>query len=347
MNKELDDIEEIEHEDEVQEKFLELDLIVDKGQDLLRIDKFLVNKMMGVTRTKIQAACETELILVNGKQIKANYKVHPEDHILVYSYREPSQFEIVPENIPLDIFYEDEDMMVINKPPNMVVHPGNGNPNGTLVNAMAYYLQQKNTDKEALDRIGLVHRIDKDTSGLLLFGKTDEAVFKLSEQFKNHSAKREYVALVWGNVEEDEGTIDVNIGRHQQFRKKFEIYPEADFGKTAITHYKVLERFNYTTLISCKLETGRTHQIRVHMKSIGHTLFNDRTYGGEKILKGTVYTKYKQFVDNCFKLCPRQALHAKTIGFVHPRTGKEMMFESNLPEDIIAMIEKWRSYSVR
>lgn len=330
-------------EQERKEEALELykEFTVDPGQSPLRIDKFLSEKMLNVSRSRVQNACDNGWVLVNEKQVKSNHKVKPGQHIKVFSSTKPPSSEIIPQDIPLDIVYEDDYIMLVNKEPGMVVHPGNGNPDGTLVNAVAFHWQK--TDEE-LQRIGLVHRIDKYTSGLLLFGKDEESVQFLADQFKEKTAKRKYIALVWGPVEEDEGTIDANIGRDQKYRTKYQIYPDGDEGKTAITHYKVIERFGYTTLIECTLETGRTHQIRVHMKSLGHPLFNDETYGGDKIVKGTVYTKYKQFVHNAFEICPRQALHAKTLGFIHPHTKKEMHFDSELPEDISSVAEKWRKY---
>ncbi len=317
------------------------EIIVDPGQSQLRIDKFLVERLLSITRSKIQNACDDGTIRVNDKIIKSNYKIRPNDVIRVYTHFEPPSTEIIPQDIPLDIVYEDDHIMLINKEPGMVVHPGNGNPDGTLVNAVAHHWSKGD---EELKRIGLVHRIDKNTSGLLLFGKDEESVLFLGNQFMEKTPKRKYVALVWGDVDEDEGTIDVNIGRDKRFRTKYDVYPDDDEGKTAITHYKVLFRFGYVTLIECVLETGRTHQIRVHMKSIGHTLFNDEVYGGDKILKGTIYTKYKQFVHNAFAICPRQALHAKTLGFIHPHTKEEIHFESELPADMAALIEKWRKY---
>lgn len=258
----------------------------------------------------------------------------------------PEYSELKVENIPLNIVYDDAEVLVINKPPNMVVHPGVGNHSGTLLNGVAYHLLQQNPNlnEDELPRYGLVHRIDKNTTGLIVLAKTADAAAHLAKQFAAHTVKRKYQALVWGNIESDEGTINAHIARHQQYRKMFTTYPEGDIGKHAITHYKVLERFNYVTLVECVLETGRTHQIRVHMKYIGHTLFNDWEYGGDKILKGTIYTKYKQFVDNCFDVCPRCALHAKTLGFIHPKTNKEMLFESELPQDMQLVIEKWRRY---
>jgi 23S rRNA pseudouridine1911/1915/1917 synthase len=336
--------EEQESGDELYERF---QFNVDKGQEPYRIDKFLMNRIEGATRNKLQRAINTGLVLVNGKKIKQNYRIRPFDQIIVYSDLSPESTDVVPENIPLNIYYEDEDVLLINKPAGMVVHPGSGNYTGTLLNGVAYYLQQKNpgVSEETLPRFGLVHRIDKNTSGLLVLAKTDVAMRQLAKQFFDHTVKRRYVALVWGDVEADTGTIVAHVGRNLRFRKLFEAYPEGDHGKDAITHYTVLERFNYVTVVQCVLETGRTHQIRVHMKYIGHPLFNDDFYGGDKIVKGTIYSKYKQFVDNCFTICPRQALHAKTLGFIHPTTGEEMFFDTDLPEDISAVIEKWRSYS--
>jgi 23S rRNA pseudouridine1911/1915/1917 synthase len=319
---------------------------VDKGQEPLRIDKFAKMHLEGATRNKVQNGIEAGFLTVNGKTVKSNYKVRPGDEIVFLSYINPEHTELKLEDIPLDIVYEDADLMVINKPSNMVVHPGVGNFSGTLLNGVAYYLKQQNPnlDEDTLPRFGLVHRIDKNTTGLIVLAKTGQAAAALAKQFFNHTVSRKYVALVWGDVVEDEGTIVGHIARHKQYRKMFDVYPEGEIGKHAITHYRVLERFNYVTLVECILETGRTHQIRVHMKHIGHTLFNDFEYGGDKILKGTIYTKYKQFVDNCFEVCGRCALHAKTLGFIHPTTGKEIFFESALPSDMSAVIEKWRNY---
>jgi 23S rRNA pseudouridine1911/1915/1917 synthase len=288
------------------------------------------------------------MVLVNGKEVKQNYKIRPFDNIIVYSDMSPESTDVVPEKMDLNIVFEDDDLMVINKPAGMVVHPGSGNYSGTLLNGVAHYLQQKNPDisESILPRFGLVHRIDKNTSGLLVLAKHDKAMRHLAKQFFDHTVKRRYLALVWGDVEQDSGTIVAHVGRHQRLRKLFEAYPEGEHGKEAITHYTVLERFNYVTLVQCILETGRTHQIRVHMKHLGHPLFNDDFYGGDRIVKGTVYTKYKQFVENCFAICSRQALHAKTLGFTHPTTGEELHFESDLAEDISAVIEKWRKYVV-
>lgn len=335
--------EEPENTEELYQRFV---FHADKGQEPYRIDKFLMNRIEGATRNKLQQAINAGLVLVNGKEVKQNYKIKAFDQVVVYSDFEPETTEIVPENIPLNIHYEDEDVLVINKPTGMVVHPGSGNYNGTLLNGVAYYLQQNNPsiNEAALPRFGLVHRIDKNTSGLLVLAKTDKAMRHLAKQFYDHTVKRQYRALVWGDLQKEEGTIVAHVGRNLRYRKLFEAYPEGDHGKEAITHYNVLERFKYVTLVQCVLETGRTHQIRVHMKYLGHPLFNDDFYGGDKIVKGTIFSKYKQFVDNCFTVCPRQALHAKTLGFVHPTTGQEMFFDTELPEDMRKVIEKWRNY---
>lgn len=321
--------------------------MVDKGQEPYRIDKWVQMHMEGSTRNKVQQGIEAGFLTVNGKTVKSNYKIKPGDEIVLMSLVNPEHTVLKEEPIPLNIVYEDEVLMVINKPANMVVHPGVGNFSGTLLNGVAYYLRQQNPtiSEDSLPRFGLVHRIDKNTTGLIVLAKTGEAAANLAKQFFNHTVKRKYTALVWGNMETEEGTINAHIARHKQHRKMFDAYPDGETGKHAITHYKVLERFNYVTLVECHLETGRTHQIRVHMKHIGHTLFNDFEYGGDKILKGTIYARYKQFVDNCFDLCPRCALHATTLGFVHPVTGKEIFFESEIPQDMKQVIEKWRSYS--
>lgn len=333
--------------EEAEELFEKLSIIVSDGQEPLRIDKFLMGRIEGATRNKIQQGIEAERVLVNDKPIKSNYKIRPQDKIVIYQTHLPESNEIIPEDISFKIVYEDEELMVIDKAAGMIVHPGSGNPGGTLVNAIAFYLKQQNPDisEDELTRFGLVHRIDKNTSGLLVVAKTPRAMTHLAKQFFDHTVHRRYVALVWGDFEEDEGTIIAHVGRHQRFRKLFTAYPEGEYGKEAITHYKVLERFNYVTLIECRLETGRTHQIRVHMQHIGHPLFNDETYGGDTIVKGTVFTKYKQFVENCFALCPRHALHAQQLGFMHPATNQQMNFESALPDDMKSVIEKWRKYS--
>jgi 23S rRNA pseudouridine1911/1915/1917 synthase len=334
----------IESNDELFERF---SLIIDNGQEPLRIDKFLMQRIERATRNKLQQAMNLGMVTVNGKEVKPNYKVKPGDAIIIFSDMSPEQTDVVPQKMDLNIVYEDADLMLINKPAGMVVHPGSGNYSGTLLNGVSYYLQQQNPtiSEDVLPRFGLVHRIDKNTSGLLVLAKSDKAMKHLAKQFFDHTISRKYIALVWGDMENESGTIIAHVGRHQRFRKLFEAYPEGDHGKEAITHYKVIERFGYVTMVQCILETGRTHQIRVHMKHIGHPLFNDDFYGGDKIVKGTVYSKYKQFVDNCFGICKRQALHAKTLGFVHPVTGKDVLFEAELPEDIAQVIDKWRKYS--
>ena len=321
--------------------------IVDKGQSPLRIDKFLVMRTEGKSRNRIQNAIAAGNITVNGKQVKANYKVKPGDDIVIL-LPYPAEFEIVPENIQLNIVYEDKDLIVINKPAGLVVHPGYGNYTGTLVNGLAYYFEHSGeAENPELIRHGLVHRIDKDTSGLLVVAKNEMALNKLAKQFFEKTVERTYWALVWGNLENDEGTIIGNVGRSRRDRRVMTVYTDdEEAGKHAVTHYKVLERFGYATLVKCNLETGRTHQIRVHFKHIGHPLFGDATYGGDRILKGTQFPKFEQFVKNCFKIMPRQALHAKTLGFIHPTTGEKMQFDSELPEDFAAVLEKWRRASV-
>ncbi len=318
---------------------------VDKGQAPLRIDKYLMNFVENATRSKIQNAAKNGGIHVNNVAVKSNYKVKPLDEIRVLFTHPPYENLLVGEDLPIDIVYEDDELLVVNKPAGMVVHPGHGNYSGTLINALIYRFDS--LPNNSSERPGLVHRIDKDTSGLLVVAKTEQAMAHLSLQFAEKTSEREYVALVWGNMEEDQGTIEGNIGRHPKNRLQNTVFleEEAEKGKPATTHYNVIERLGYVTLVSCKLETGRTHQIRVHMKHIGHTLFNDARYGGDAILKGTTFTKYKQFVDNCFKMLPRQALHAKTLGFKHPKTGEFMRFETPVPEDIQSCIEKWRGYS--
>ena len=331
---------------ESEELYEKLAINIDKGQEPLRIDKFLMSRIEGATRNKIQQAIDNEMVLVNDKPVKNNYKVKAFDKVIVFDNRSPESSDIIPENIPLNIMYEDDALLIINKPAGMVVHPGSGNPNGTLVNAVAWHLKKQNPhlDETQLPRFGLVHRIDKNTSGLLVMAKSQKVMSDLAKQFFNHTVHRRYIALVWGDMEKDEGTVIAHVGRHQRFRKLFTAYPDGEFGKDAITHYKVLERYNYVTLIECRLETGRPHQIRVHMQLIGHPLFNDDFYGGDRIVKGTVFTKYKQFVDNCFALCKRQALHAKELGFIHPVTLQQVFFESELPDDMNAVIDKWKKY---
>jgi len=318
---------------------------VDKGQAPLRIDKYLMNFVENATRTKIQAAAKYGSIQVNGNVVKSNYKVKPKDEIKVLFEFPPNENELLPENIELNIVYEDQEIVVVNKPAGMVVHPGHGNYSGTLINALIYHF--KNLPNNSSNRPGLVHRIDKETSGLLVIAKTEKAMIDLSEQFARKTSSREYIALVWGNVKEDSGTINGHIGRNPKNRLQNIVFTNDDIekGKPAITHYKVLNRYGYVTLVSCTLETGRTHQIRVHMKHIGHTIFNDSRYGGDAILKGTTFTKYKQFVENCFKILPRQALHARTLGFKHPKTKKHLSFDCEIPEDINKCLEKWGSYA--
>ena len=314
-----------------------------KGQSALRVDKFLMNMIENTTRNKIQQAAENGSILVNDVAVKSNYKVKAGDVVRLVLAHPTYEQLLTPENIPLDIVYEDDQLLVINKPAGMVVHPGHGNYSGTLVNALAYHFE--NLPMNSSERPGLVHRIDKDTTGLLVVAKTEHAMAYLTKQFAEKTSEREYIALVWGNIEEDEGTVEGNIGRHDTNRMRMAVHESDEKGKHAVTHYKVLERFGYVTLVSCQLETGRTHQIRVHMKHIGHTLFNDERYGGDSILKGTTFTKYKQFVENCFKVLPRQALHAKTLGFEHPITKEFLRFDSPIPQDLQECIDKWRVYS--
>jgi 23S rRNA pseudouridine1911/1915/1917 synthase len=320
--------------------------VAQKGQQPLRVDKYLMNYIENATRSKIQQAAKDGNIYANDVAVKSNYKVKPDDVVTVLFKHPPYELLLVPEEIPLDIVYEDDDLLVVNKPAGMVVHPGHGNYSGTLINALIFHFD--NLPNNSSNRPGLVHRIDKDTSGLLVVAKTEEAMTHLAKQFFNKTSEREYIALVWGDVKDEEGTIEGNIGRHPKNRLQNTVFEddEENNGKPAVTHYKVIERLGYVTLLSCKLETGRTHQIRVHLKYIGHTLFNDERYGGDRILKGTTFSKYKQFVDNCFKILPRQALHARTLGFIHPTTGKMMRFDSPIPEDIEKCIEKWQKYSV-
>ena len=318
---------------------------VDKGQTPLRIDKYLMNFVENATRTKIQAAAKNGSIEVNGNVVKSNYRVKPLDEIKVKFEYPPHENLLVAEKIVLDIVYEDDDLVVINKPAGMVVHPGHGNYSGTLINGLIYHFE--NLPKNSSNRPGLVHRLDKDTSGLLVVAKNDNSMVHLSNQFVNKTSKREYIAMVWGNVKDDTGRIDNYIGRNPKNRLQNIVLDKYSIsgGKRAVTNFEVISRMNYVSLVKCILETGRTHQIRVHMKHIGHTLFNDERYGGDSILKGTTFTKYKQFVDNCFKLLPRQALHAKTLGFIHPSNGKFMEFDSDLPVDFKSCIEKWENYS--
>jgi len=332
-----------EGQDDLYEHFR---FVADKGQQPLRVDKYLMNKIENATRNKIQKAAKDGNIYANGAAVKSNYKVKGGDVVTVLFEHPPYEFLLTPEDLPLDIVYEDDQVVVVNKEAGMVVHPGHGNYSGTLINALTHHFD--NLPNNSSQRPGLVHRIDKDTSGLLVIAKTEEAMTHLSKQFFNKTTERKYVALVWGQLSQPRGTIDGHIGRHPKNRLQNTVFLDEDAdqkGKPAVTHYEILERLGYVTLVSCQLETGRTHQIRVHMKHIGHTLFNDARYGGDAILKGTHFTKYKQFVDNCFKLLPRQALHAQTLGFVHPTKEVFMSFEAPLPEDMLDCIEKWRAYA--
>lgn len=318
---------------------------VDSNQKPVRIDKFLLEKLSTVSRNKIQQAIKDDFIKVNDKPTKANYKVNPEDTITVHLPTPPRNDEILPEPIDLNIIYEDDYLLVVHKPPGMVVHPAYNNWTGTLVNGLVYHFDHLPTSQNGDIRPGLVHRIDKDTSGLLVIAKTEDAMSGLAKQFFDHSVERTYYALVWGDVKEDSGTITGHVGRSLKDRKVMTVFPDGEFGKHAVTHYKVLQRFHYVTLVQCNLETGRTHQIRAHMKYLGHPLFNDTTYGGDRILSGEVFTNYKQFVNNTFTALPRQALHAKTLGFVHPITKEKLQFDSEIPSDIQDAIERWKNYT--
>ncbi|HBB48106.1 MAG TPA: RNA pseudouridine synthase [Flavobacteriaceae bacterium] len=343
MIEESDFFDPLDQQDELHEHFR---FVADKGQQPLRVDKFLMNRIEHATRNKIQKAAKEGHIYVNEQSVKSNYKVKAKDVIRVLFAHPPHEFLLVPQEIDLDIVYEDDSVVVVNKPAGMVVHPGHGNYKDTLINGLIFHIE--NLPENQNNRPGLVHRIDKDTSGLLVVAKTEQAMTHLAQQFFEKTTQREYIALVWGNVEEDRGTIEGHIGRHPKNRLQNTVFEgdDADIkGKPAVTHYQVIERLGYVTLVRCILETGRTHQIRVHMKHIGHTLFNDERYGGNEILKGTHFTKYKQFVDNCFKILPRQALHAKTLGFIHPKTKESIYFESPIPQDMEAAIEKWRNYA--
>lgn len=331
--------------DESNELFEHYRIVANPGQSLLRIDKFLSHHIPNSSRNKIQQAAHAGNILVNDKEVKPNYKVKPADVVTVVLSFPPREVEIIPQEIPLNIVHEDKDILVINKPNGLVVHPGHGNWEGTLLNGLSFYFGQSDY-KDVENKYGhLVHRIDKDTSGLLLIAKNEIAQNKLGKQFFDHTINRAYLALVWGDIENEEGTIEGHIGRSLKDRRVMTVFPEGEYGKEATSHYKVIERFGYVTLVECKLETGRTHQIRAHFKSIGHPLFNDATYGGDQILKGTTFTKYKQFIQNCFKIIPRQALHARSIGFIHPSTNKYISFESQLPDDFQGVVDKWRHYT--
>ena len=338
----LDSDEDIIEEQPLYEHFR---FTADRNQSLIRIDKFLLDRLMGVSRNRIQLAAEANCILVNDKPVKSNYRIKPFDVVSIVMDRPRIEFEVIPEDIPLTIVYEDDDLLVVNKPAGLVVHPGHGNYTGTLVNGLAWHLKDDPYFDPSDSRVGLIHRIDKDTSGLLVIAKRPEAKTNLSGQFYQKTTHRQYVALVWGIVKDDTGTIEGNVGRDPRDRLTMTVFPDGEQGKPAITHYTVLQRLGYVTLLTCRLETGRTHQIRVHTKYIGHPVFNDARYGGDRILKGQNFSKYKQFVQNCFDICPHQALHAKTLGFVHPTTGKEMFIDSELPDDMQLLITKWENYT--
>ena len=327
------------------QEFEHYKFIADKGQNPLRIDRFLLNFIEFATRNKIQQSIKAGNVRVNDKIVKANYKVKANDVVTIILDYPKQEYELIPQDIPLDILYEDDDLIIINKEAGMVVHPGFGNYEGTLVNALAFHVQNL-PNMGQKERPGLVHRLDKNTSGVMVVAKTEQAMVNLSEKFATRDLDRSYIALVWGNIKENEGTIEGHIGRSLKNRKVMDVFIDGEYGKHAISHYRVLERFGYTTLVQCKLETGRTHQIRAHFKHIGHPLFNDNEYGGDVILKGTTFTKYKQFVQNCFKICTRQALHAKSLGFIHPTSKKSIFVESEIVEDMKQLIEKWRKYAI-
>ncbi len=331
-----------ESQDELYEHFA---VTVDKGQSMLRIDKYLTDRLENCSRSRVQTAADSGNILVNGTAVKSSYRVKPLDRISIVMPYPRREVEIIPEDIPLQIVYEDDDLLIIDKEAGLVVHPGHGNYSGTLVNALTWYFKDLPLFQEGDIRAGLVHRIDKNTSGLLVIAKNERSHARLARQFFEHTIQRRYVALVWGNFDEDEGTVEGNIGRSVRDRLKMAVFPDGSDGKQAVTHYRVLRRFGYVTLVECRLETGRTHQIRVHMEYIGHPLFNDERYGGDRILKGTTFSKYRQFIENCFQLMPRHALHARSLGFTHPATREEVYFESNLPRDFKAVLDKWETYA--
>ncbi len=347
-----EDFNEVESSEEEQELFEHHNIKVEKGQVMMRIDKFLMIRIANSTRTKLQNACDNGSVLVNKKAVKSNYRIKPLDEISIVLSTPPRDIELLAEDIPLNIVYEDDYVCVVNKEPGMVVHPAYGHYSGTLVNALAWRFKNLPSNKQKIgenlqtDRPGLVHRIDKNTSGIIIIAKTELAMTRLAKDFFDRKLDRKYIAIVWGDVKEDAGTITCNVDRDLKNRKVMAAFPDSEHGKHAITHYKVLERFGYVTVVECKLETGRTHQIRVHMKYLGHPLFNDNEYGGDRVLKGLPSNKYKQFIDNCFELLPRQALHAKTLGITHPITQQPIFFESELPADMQGVIEKWRRYAV-
>jgi 23S rRNA pseudouridine1911/1915/1917 synthase len=352
MLTEVDDLPEDSGADEEQALFEHHNLKISKGQVSLRIDKFIMMQIANSTRTKVQHACEAGFVLVNGKPVKSNYKIKPLDEISIMLTVPPRSVEVIPENIPIDIVFEDDYIVLVNKKPGMVVHPAYGNYTGTLVNALAYHFENLPKSRSKLnhdlylERPGLVHRIDKNTSGILIIAKTELAMTRLSKDFYDRTMDRKYMAICWGDLKQDSGTITANVGRNLKNRKVMDTFPvDSEHGKHAVTHYKVLERFGFITLVECKLETGRTHQIRVHFKSIGHPLFNDNEYGGDQILKGLNTAKYRQFVQNCFDILPRQALHAKTLGITHPITGEKLFFNSEVPDDMVQVLEKWQRFT--
>ncbi len=334
----------IGNDDSDDELFEHYRIVADKKQTLLRLDKFLMDRLPNVTRNKLQKAIRDGFVKVNDSEVKSNYKIHPDDVVTIMLPEPPRETEVVPEKMELDIRYEDKELLVVYKPAGMVVHPAYQNYSGTLVNGLTYHFNNLPEMEGNEGRPGLVHRIDKDTSGLLVIAKTELAMNELARQFFDHSIQRRYIAVIWGEPEDDEGTVNVPIGRSLKDRRVMQAFPDGSFGKEAITHFKVILRLRYVSVISCVLETGRTHQIRAHMKYLGHPIFNDSTYGGHEIVKGTPFTRYRQFVQNCFKICPRQALHAKELGFIHPKTKEKVFFETELPEDIHELIEKWESY---
>ena len=334
-----------ENIEEQSELFEHHHFVADPGQQLLRIDKFLMARIPNISRNKLQVVAKNGNILVNKVAVKQNYRVKPNDDISIVMPEPVKVFELIPEDIPINIEYEDDELVIVNKNPGMVVHPGFGNYSGTLVHALTFHFNNlPSLPSDYFGRPGLVHRLDKNTSGIMVVAKTENTLTNLAKQFFDRTTYRRYYALVWGDFDEEEGSVEGNIGRSQQNRKIMDVFPEGDMGKHAVTHYKVLERFGYVTLVECRLETGRTHQIRIHMKYIGHPIFNDFEYGGDRIVKGTVFSKYKQFIGNCFATIPRHALHAKSLGFTHPKTGEEMRFDSELPEDFVNVLDKWRRY---
>lgn len=334
----------LKEEQEQDELFEHHRFVAPPGQKPLRVDKYLQNKIENATRSKIQTSADNGSVFINDKQVKSNHKVKAYDVVTVALSYPPREIEIIPEDIPLEIAYEDDDFVIVNKAPGLVVHPSYGHYSGTLINALAFKYKHLPIFNGSDARPGLVHRIDKNTSGLLVIAKTEESKVSIAKQFSDHTTYRRYIAIVWGGFDEDEGTITGHVGRSLKNRKVMTVFPEGEYGKHAVTHYKVLERLGYVTLVECRLETGRTHQIRVHMQHIGHPLFNDPEYGGDRILKGTTFTKYKQFVQNCFGILPRQALHAKELGFIHPTTGEMNKYDSEVPDDMSQVIEKWRNY---